>query len=174
MPDTSIKVAIALFMVLTPPTVSFARGGGGHGGGHAGFSAMAAFSRPAGSAGSGNVPISGIPRGPANVGGLHNTTVDPSGIRDGARMATLPQPNIAASTLPQPNMAAPMLPGGSRIPGALPPMTAEPSTLEEASGTHLQPRVGQAPSEKDLTDPNSPANRENAALDRMLDICRGC
>jgi hypothetical protein len=165
MPNTSVKVAIALFMVLTPPTVSFARGGGGHGGGHAGFSAMGAFSRPAGSAGSGNVPISGIPRGPANVGGLHNTTVDPSGIRDGARMTTLPQPN----------MAAPMLPGGSPIPAALPPMTAEPPpVLEIASGTHLQPRVGQAPSEKDLTDPNSPANRENAALDRMLDICRGC
>jgi hypothetical protein len=67
-----------------------------------------------------------------------------------------------------------MLPGGSRIPAALPPMTAEPSTLAEASGTHLQPGAGRAPSEKDLTNPNSPANRENAAVDRMLDICRGC
>jgi hypothetical protein len=67
-----------------------------------------------------------------------------------------------------------MLLGGSRTPVALPPMTAEPSTLEEASGTHFQPRAGEAPSEKDLTNPNSPANREDAALDRMLDICRGC
>ncbi len=48
------------------------------------------------------------------------------------------------------------------------------SALEVAAGTHLQPRVGQGPSEKDLTNPNSPANRENAALDRRLDICRGC
>jgi hypothetical protein len=164
MSNTSVKVAIALFMVLTPPTVSFARGGGGHGGGHAGFSAMGAFSRPAGSAGTGNVPISGIAPGPANAGGINNTRVDPSGIGNAARITALPQPNIAA----------PMLPGGSRIPAALPPMTAAAPALEEASGTHLQPRVGQAPSEKDLTNPNSPANRENAALDRMLDICRGC
>src|SRR5882672_1622636 len=32
MSNTSVKVAIALFMVLTPPAASFARGG--HGGGH--------------------------------------------------------------------------------------------------------------------------------------------
>ena len=110
------------------------------------------------------MPISGIAPGPANLGGINNTRVDPSGIGNAARITALPQPNIAA----------PMLPGGSRIPAALPPMTAAAPALEEASGTHLQPRVGQAPSEKDLTDPNSPANRENAALDRMLDICRGC
>jgi hypothetical protein len=66
-----------------------------------------------------------------------------------------------------------MLPSGSRIPAAPAPMTAEPSTLEEAAGTHLQPRV-KVPSEKDLTNPNSPVNRENAALDHMLDICHGC
>jgi hypothetical protein len=126
---------------------------------------MGAFSRPAGSAGTGNVPISGIPSGPGNAGGLHNSTVDPSGIRNAARMTMLPQQS----------MAVPMPRSGSPIPTALPPMTVEPApALEMAAGTHLQPRVAQGPSEKDLTNPNSPANRENAALDRMLDICRGC
>ncbi len=163
MSNTSVKVAIALFMVLTPPAASFARGGG-HGGGHAGFAAMGAFSRSAGSAGTGNVPISGIPRGPGNAGGINNSTVDPSGIGNAARMTTLPQPLIEAPTQP----------GGSRIPAEPPPMNVEQQALGEESGGHSQPRADQVPSEKNLMNPNDPVNKENAALDRMLDICRGC
>ena len=162
--NTSVKVAIALFMVLTPPVASFARGGG-HGGGHAGFAAMGAFSRPAGSAGTGNVPISGIPRGPANAGGINNSTVDPSGIGNTARMATLPQPHIDAPTQP----------GGSRNPGARPSMNVDQQSLPEAPVGHRQPRADQVPSEKSLMNPNDPVNQENAALDRMINnICRGC
>jgi hypothetical protein len=162
MSNASVKVAIALFMFLIPPAASFARGG--HGGGHAGFAAMGAFSRPAGSAGTGNVPISGIPRGPGNAGGINNSTVDPSGIGNAARMATLPQPHIAAPTQP----------GGSRNPVALPSMNVEPQALGEVSGGHSQPRADQVPSEKSLMNPNAPVNRQNAAFDRMLNICRGC
>ena len=163
MSNASVKVAFALFILLTPFAASFARGG--HGGGHAGFAAMGAFSRPAGSAGMGNVPISGIPRGPANAGGINNSTVDPSGIGNTARMATLPQPRIAA----------PMQPGGSRNPVAPPSMNVEPQALGEVSGGHSQPRADQVPSEKNLMDPNDPVNQENAALDRMINgICRGC
>src|SRR5712691_3232832 len=95
MSNTSVKIAIALFMVLTPPAASFARGG--HGGGHAG--SARGFARPAGSGAMGNVPISGIARGPANAGGLNNSTVDPSGVGMAARIAPLPQPNIAAPTI---------------------------------------------------------------------------
>jgi hypothetical protein len=98
MSNTTVKVVIALFMVLTPPAASFARGG--HGGGHAGLGAMGGFSRPAGSAGMGNVPISGIPRGPANAGGMNNASVDPSGVGNASRIAPLPQPQIAAPTIP--------------------------------------------------------------------------
>src|ERR1700692_742554 len=104
MSNTSVKVAIALFMVLTPPAASFARGGG-HGGGHAGVAGMGSFSRPAGSAGTGNVPISGIPRGPGNAGGLNNVTVDPSG-HNVSRMAS---PLL-------PHLAVPTQPGGTRNP----------------------------------------------------------
>jgi len=49
----------------------------------------------------GNVPISGIARGPANAGGMNNAAVDPSGVGNASRIAPLPQPNIAAPTIPQ-------------------------------------------------------------------------
>src|SRR5260370_41791211 len=98
MSTTSIKVAIALFMVLPPPAASFARGG--HGGGHAGL-AMRGFARPAGSGAMGNVPISGIARGPGNAGGLNNVAVDPSGVGNASRIAPLPQPNLSGPTIPQ-------------------------------------------------------------------------
>jgi hypothetical protein len=45
----------------------------------------------------------------------------------------------------------------------------------EAPVGHRQPRADQVPSEKSLSDPNDPANREDAALDRKIkSICRGC
>src|SRR5258708_12529590 len=94
MSNTSVKVAMALFMVLTPLGASFARGG--HGGGHAGSTAMGGFARPAGSAATGNVPISGIARGPANAGGMNNSVVDPSGLGNASKVAPQPQPHIPA------------------------------------------------------------------------------
>jgi hypothetical protein len=40
---------------------------------------------------------------------------------------------------------------------------------------HRQPRVGDVPSEKNLSNPNDPVNREDAVLDRKIkSICRGC
>jgi hypothetical protein len=40
---------------------------------------------------------------------------------------------------------------------------------------HRQPRVGDVPNEKNLSDPNNPVNREDAALDKKIkSICRGC
>jgi hypothetical protein len=60
----------------------------------------ASSARIAGAAGSGNVPISGIPAGPANVGGMNNILVDPSGIGNASRMAPLPQPQITVPVIP--------------------------------------------------------------------------
>jgi hypothetical protein len=160
MSSRALKIAIAVSIVLTPPAASLARGGhGGHGG----------FARAAGSAGTGNVPISGIPRGPANAGGLNNATVDPSGVGDAFKAARLPQPHITAPTQP----------GGSRNPAAPLSMNLNQQALPEAlGGGGRQPRADQVPSEQSLMDPNGPynreLNRENAAVDRMLDICRGC
>src|SRR3982074_2879924 len=162
MSNRAMKIAVALSIVLTP-AASFARGGGGHGGGHGGFA------RAAGSAGTGNVPISGIPRGPANAGGLNNATVDPSGIGNASRIGPQPQPNMAVSTQP----------GGTRNPAGPPSMNLNQQALPEAlGGGGRQPRADQVPSEQRLMDRNGPynreLNRENAAVDRMLDICRGC
>ncbi|MBN9040099.1 MAG: hypothetical protein BGP05_20670 [Rhizobiales bacterium 62-47] len=40
---------------------------------------------------------------------------------------------------------------------------------------HRQPRRSDVGSEKDLSNPNDPLNREDAALDRKIkSICRGC
>ncbi len=40
---------------------------------------------------------------------------------------------------------------------------------------HRQPRADQVPSEQNLSDPNNPVNKEDAALDRKIkSICRGC
>src|SRR5258708_13781300 len=111
MSNRAMKIAVALSIVLTPPAASFARGGGGHGGGHGGFARLGGFGRLAGSAGTGNVPIRGIPRGPANPGGLNNATVDPSGDGNASRRGTPPQPNITAPTQP----------GGSPNPAPHPP-----------------------------------------------------
>jgi hypothetical protein len=54
------------------------------------------------------------------------------------------------------------------------PSSNQPATREAPVG-HRQPRADQFPSEKSLSDPNNPENREDAALDRKIkSICRGC
>jgi hypothetical protein len=50
-----------------------------------------------------------------------------------------------------------------------------PRSIPEAPIGHRQPRADQVPSEKNLSDPSDPTNREDAALDRKIkSICRGC
>jgi hypothetical protein len=73
-------IAIALLIVLAP---------------------AASFARTAGEAGMGNVPISGIPAGPANVGGMNNASVDPSGIANANREAPIPPPRITVPVVPR-------------------------------------------------------------------------
>jgi hypothetical protein len=47
--------------------------------------------------------------------------------------------------------------------------------LVQAPVGHRQPRAGDLPNEKNLTDPNDPLSKENALLDRKIkSICRGC
>jgi hypothetical protein len=81
MSSTTARIALALFIFLSAPAASFAR--------------------MAGEAGAGNLPISGIPPGPANVGGLNNVLADPSGIGNASRMAPLPPPHITVPVIPQ-------------------------------------------------------------------------
>jgi hypothetical protein len=71
MSNIPATVALACFVLLAAPTASFAM--------------------MAGEAGAGNLPISGIPLGPANPGGLNNALADPSGIENASKMPPLPQ-----------------------------------------------------------------------------------
>src|ERR1700692_2770131 len=168
MSNRAMKIAVALSIVLTSPAASFARGGGGHGGGHGGFARLGGFGRLAGSAGAGNVAIRCIPRRPGNAGGLNNATVDPSGHNVS---------RIASPLLP--HLAVPTQPGGTRNPAAPLSMNLNQQALPEAlGGGGRQPRADQVPSQQSLMDPNGPynreLNRENAAGDRRVAICRGC
>jgi hypothetical protein len=64
---------------------------------------------------------------------------------------------------------------GSQNPAAPLSTNSDQQLLPDAPIGHRQPRADQVPSEKNLTDPNDPVNRENAALDRKIQgICRGC
>jgi hypothetical protein len=86
MSNTSVKVAIALFMVLAIPAASFARGGGGG-------------ARGGGSAATGN-----LGGGRPNAGALNSALsnpADPSGVGNAARVAAPPPPRISAPTIPQ-------------------------------------------------------------------------
>jgi hypothetical protein len=45
----------------------------------------------------------------------------------------------------------------------------------EAPIGHRQPRAGDVPNQKNLSDPNDPLSKENALLDKKIkSICRGC
>ncbi|MHC2437786.1 hypothetical protein [Bradyrhizobium sp. USDA 4451] len=49
------------------------------------------------------------------------------------------------------------------------------SGVPEAPIGHRQPRRGDVGAEKNISDPNSQANKEDAALDKKIkSICRGC
>ena len=52
---------------------------------------------------------------------------------------------------------------------------AKDTSVIQAPVGHRQPRASDVPSEKNLSDPNNPTNKEDAALDRKIkSICRGC
>jgi hypothetical protein len=54
------------------------------------------------------------------------------------------------------------------------PGSSDRPTIQAPVG-HRQPRAGDVPSEKNLSNPNDAISRENAALDKKIkSICRGC
>jgi hypothetical protein len=81
MSNSAKTIAVALLVILASPAASFAR--------------------MAGEAGMGNVPISGIPAGPANAGGMNNTSVDPSGIGNANKVAPIPPPRMTVPVVPR-------------------------------------------------------------------------
>jgi hypothetical protein len=98
---------------------------------------------------------------------MNNVAVDPSGVGNASRIAPLPQPHISAVPIART--------AGSRNPAAPSSTNSGQQLLPDAPVGRRQPSADQVPSERNLMDPNDPVNRENAALDRMIDgICRGC
>lgn len=56
-----------------------------------------------------------------------------------------------------------------------PSETTLPSGIPQAPVGHRQPRASDVPDEKNLSNPNDPINKEDAALDKKIkSICRGC
>ncbi|MBR0818150.1 hypothetical protein [Bradyrhizobium liaoningense] len=52
---------------------------------------------------------------------------------------------------------------------------ATSGSVPQAPIGHRQPRASDVPSEKNLSDPNNPVNKEDALLDKKIkSICRGC
>jgi hypothetical protein len=53
-------------------------------------------------------------------------------------------------------------------PAQLDPLMRPGRILAECAASHRQPRVGDVPNEKNLSDPNSAMNKEDAVLDRKI------
>jgi hypothetical protein len=83
MSNTSMKVAIALFLVLATPAASFARGGGGRGGGGAAMGG----SRPNAALG-------------AQIGAA-SMLANPSRVGNAPTVAAPPPPRISVPAIPQ-------------------------------------------------------------------------
>jgi hypothetical protein len=81
--NASIKLALALMVILGMSAASFAQ--------------SAVGTPNAGSAGAGMSAINGIPSGPANAYGING---DPSGLRNAFKVAAPPPPSISVPTVP--------------------------------------------------------------------------
>jgi len=112
--------------------------------------AFAQLTPPAGTAGAGMAPISGIPFGPANPRALS----DPSGIGNAARVPPLRSSNTPTITVPQ----APLAPARAAAP------TYYPYASERVFSAHeVEP--------KGKTRHRRPGRRE---VSSFTGICRGC
>jgi hypothetical protein len=102
--------------------------------------------------------VSGIPRGPGNVGGLNNSGNDPSG-RGNAIQAP-----------PPPSMAVPVVPSGSPVVGSR--LSPRYQSVVKVK------RRGKAEARRDRRRGRVHAETRGAKSDRKLDrtlsICRGC
>ena len=111
--------------------------------------AFAQLTPPAGSAGAGNSPISGVPFGPANPRSLS----DPSGIGNASSVPPL-RANPPVSVVPSTPSAS------TRV--VTPP--SYPHASQRIIGTHVVERRSKAP----------PRRRGRPQVSTFTGICRGC
>jgi hypothetical protein len=101
--------------------------------------------------------VSGIPRGPGNVGGLNNSINDPSGA--GNRIAAPPPPSMAVPTVPS---AAPAI--SPRVPPGSARVVKRVDDLEPTPRKKSRRKAAR-----------EAAHVDDKQLDRKLrSICRGC
>jgi hypothetical protein len=105
--------------------------------------------------------VSGVPSGPANVGGLNNSGNDPSGAGNSAKLASPPTPGT--------NSAGTANSSGS----------AGSSGSATAAGARTSGSASSAPGGTAATGPNvkgdAAVDAEEKAVDRKIkSICRGC
>jgi hypothetical protein len=108
--------------------------------------------------GSGDAGVSGIPKGPGNVGGLNNSINDPSGA--GNRLAAPPPPSMAIPTVPSvaPATSTRVPPGSARV--------------VKRVDRDLEPTPRKKSRRKAAREA---AHVDDKQLDRKLrSICRGC
>jgi hypothetical protein len=101
--------------------------------------------------------VSGVPRGPGNVGGLNNSINDPSGA--GNRIAAPPPPSMAVPTMPSaaPAISTRVSPGPVRVVRRVNRHTVSSTRKSRRAATRESVRV------------------DDKQLDRKLrSICRGC
>ena len=117
---------------------------------------LAQLTPPAGSAGAGNTPISGIPPGPAN----NPTLYDPSGIGNASRTPSLPSQAAIPKTPASPGF-------GSTV-----------YTPRTRAGTPRVRVLRQAEIREERSTRSSRARGKATARERKIDsrfsICRGC
>jgi hypothetical protein len=165
MTKISVAASIIAIAILVGPAGSFAQSGGGSGGG--GGSASGPASDPsagigsavgspsAGSAAAGTAGVSGVPSGPANVGGLNNSGNDPSGAGNSSKLASPPSGTNSAGTAN--SSGSPATTGSSTTTG---------SARSAPGGT-----AATGPQDKG----DVAIDKEDQAINRKLKtICRGC
>ena len=193
-------VPLGLALLLSVASIpAFAQGGGGgggsSGGGSAGgASAAGAASGPtrgaaspagspnAGSPGAGTQGVSGVPNGPANVGGLNNSGNDPSGIGDSAKAPDVPTNNTVgtANAPKRPSTsgsssrdAGPTNPGNSQTSGARSNDVPAGDDSLRQNGTRM-PGNGEH-TKTDENNSDAQIDAENRKLDgKVKSICKGC
>ena len=180
---------------------AFAAGGGGTGGGagsaggsSGGGSAGAAgspsggttssSSPSAGAAGAGSAAVSGVPNGPAQIGGPNNAVNDPSGVLNADKNPASPgtvglAPSIARPTNPREtatrdNGTANEPPSGTNSLGTASPSGRASGISRRRDNGTLAPGPGK-PTVTQEQDSDAQINEENRRLNRaMNNICRGC
>ena len=176
-----IRVRLLIVALLLAPMGALAQSGGGSagggsaGGGAAGGAASgpsagtesAVGSPNAGSAGAGTAGFTGVPSGPANVGGLNNSGNDPSGAGNSAKLPTAHGTNSLGTA----NSSGSTGNASTGSGGSTTTVGRAADRTGAATGGRIDGTVTQGPAM-----PGDAAIRaEDAVVDKKIkSICKGC